>query len=104
MSLLRKIWNLKYLNFMRNLSQKLDEKKEEPLFKQTTLTDKDKVYLDSKLNFLFLVRDDDLYRIEEIPSKIDPLTPVVFYRRLGKARDGLSDECQPYGKIKNSLK
>lgn len=91
-----------------SLLQKLFPKKGKPILKETTLTDKDLVYLSHKFNTLFLVRNGHFYRIKEWFSEINHPNPKVSLKYMYETtkpflKELRPDELQPYKELRSSL-
>lgn len=93
---------------MENLLKKLGLKKEKPILRETTLTNKDLVHLSHKFNTLFLVRDGHFYRIKEWFSEINHSNPKVSLKYMYETtkpflKELQPDELQPYKELRSSL-
>jgi len=87
---------------MVNLLEKLGQKKIKPILRETTLTDDDLVYLYQRFGgYLYLIRDDHLYRIEGKFSKIDSADPRVSLKCVSKSTKLILELFQPYRELRN---
>jgi len=87
---------------MGTLLEKLGRKNRKPILRETTLTDDDLVHLYSRFEGrLYLIRDDNLYRIEGKFSKINRSDPKVFLKCVGKSSKSILELFQPYRELRN---